>query len=179
MLASTQPQQRLAQFGNRWNVVQTTAGGSNTTPTRQHRELGQAHRARMKCQSMQRVTASQAAPLRKHIDHELICFYSSRRDQESCEQSGAVTQHTHFKAHHMFFSCTTHQSCFQNLLLRCQFSQHCCEEVAYSLGWKQAYPRCAEKHIYFRCFIHFVDTDGTVTLTTLPSTSTSPLLPRS
>ena len=35
-------QQWQAQFGNQWNVVQTTAGESNTMPTRQHLELGQA-----------------------------------------------------------------------------------------------------------------------------------------
>ena len=53
------PQQRQAQFGKQWNVVQTTAGGTNTTPTRQHPELGQTHRARMNCQAVQRVTAGQ------------------------------------------------------------------------------------------------------------------------
>ena len=44
---------------NPWNVVQTTVGGSTTTPTRQHPELGQAHRARMHYHSMQRATANQ------------------------------------------------------------------------------------------------------------------------
>ena len=52
-------QQRQAQFGKQWNVVQTTAGGTNTIPTRQHPELGQTHRARMNCQAVQRVTAGQ------------------------------------------------------------------------------------------------------------------------
>ena len=49
--------------GALWEPVvffQTTAGGSNTIPTRQHPELGQAHRARLNCQSAQRVTGSQA-----------------------------------------------------------------------------------------------------------------------
>ena len=41
------PQQRRAQFGNQLHIVQTTAGGSNTTLMRQHPELGQAHRARV------------------------------------------------------------------------------------------------------------------------------------
>ena len=55
-------------------------------------------------------------------------------------------------------------------------SQYCCEEVVF-----EPYPWC-EKHIsvvshLFRFFIHSTDTDGTVTVTTLPSTS--PLLPRS
>ena len=54
------PQQRQAQFENQWNVVQTMSGGINTTPTRQHRELGQAHRARMNYQTVLRATACQA-----------------------------------------------------------------------------------------------------------------------
>ena len=54
------PHQRQAQFGNGWHVVQTTARGSNTVPTRQHRELGPAHRAHMYYQSTQMVTAGQA-----------------------------------------------------------------------------------------------------------------------
>ena len=41
------PQQRQARFGNQWHLLQTTAGGSNTIPSRQHPELGQAHCARM------------------------------------------------------------------------------------------------------------------------------------
>ena len=40
------PQQRQAQCGNQWNVVQTTHGGSNTIPMRQQPELGQSHRVR-------------------------------------------------------------------------------------------------------------------------------------
>ena len=43
----TTPQQRQAQPGNQRHTVQTTAGRSNTIPTRQHPELGQAHRARI------------------------------------------------------------------------------------------------------------------------------------
>ena len=55
-------QQRQARFENQWHltVVRTTAGASNTIPTRQHPELGQVHRARMECDSRQRVTASQS-----------------------------------------------------------------------------------------------------------------------
>ena len=49
------PQQRQERFGNQQHIVQTTAGGSNTIPTRQHPELGQA---RMEYDSTQRVTAS-------------------------------------------------------------------------------------------------------------------------
>ena len=52
------PQQRQTQFGNQWYVVQTTAGGPNTTPARQHSELGQAQRARMEYDSTQRATGS-------------------------------------------------------------------------------------------------------------------------
>ena len=49
------------------------------------------------------------------------------------------------------------------------------------LGRKQAYPVCAEKRLtvvshLFRFVFHFTDTDGTVTLATL--SSTSPLPPR-
>ena len=57
---SMTPQQRQEQFGNQWYVVQTTTGRSNTTPTRQYPELGQALRARINYQSVQRATASQA-----------------------------------------------------------------------------------------------------------------------
>ena len=53
------PQHRQAQFGNQRYVVQTTAGGSNAIPTRQHRDLGQAHRARMDYHSTQRAIAGQ------------------------------------------------------------------------------------------------------------------------
>ena len=54
------PQPRLAQFGEQRNHVQTTAGGSHATTSRQHPELGQAHRARLVvCQSARRVNASQ------------------------------------------------------------------------------------------------------------------------
>ena len=54
------PQQRQANFGNLWYVVQTTAEGSNTIPARQQTEVGQPHRARMDYPSRQRATASQA-----------------------------------------------------------------------------------------------------------------------
>ena len=47
-------------FWKQWYIVQTTSGGSNTMPTRQHSELGQAHCARMEHDSTQRVTAGQA-----------------------------------------------------------------------------------------------------------------------
>ena len=54
-------QQRQEQFGNQWYIVQTTTGGSNTLPTRQHLEVGQAHRARMGMDyNTQRTTAGQA-----------------------------------------------------------------------------------------------------------------------
>ena len=39
------PQRRQTQFGNQWYIVESTVGGTNTIPTRQHPELGQAHRA--------------------------------------------------------------------------------------------------------------------------------------
>ena len=38
------PQRRQTQFGNQWYIVENTVGGTNTRPTRQHPELGQAHR---------------------------------------------------------------------------------------------------------------------------------------
>ena len=50
------PHQRQAQFGNECHVVPTTATGSNTVPTRQHPELGQAHRGRMYYRTAQMVT---------------------------------------------------------------------------------------------------------------------------
>ena len=62
-----------AQIGNQWNVVKSTAGGSDTIPTRQHPEHGQAHRARMNYQCAGRV-AKQEIPLRKHSDFER-CFF--------------------------------------------------------------------------------------------------------
>ena len=54
------PHQRQAQFGNECHVVPTTATGSNTVPTRQHPELGQAHRGRMYYRTAQMVTTGQA-----------------------------------------------------------------------------------------------------------------------
>ena len=53
-------QQKKNRMWNQWFVFQTTAGGSNTMPSRHHSGLGQAHRARMNSQSVQRTTASQA-----------------------------------------------------------------------------------------------------------------------
>ena len=53
------------RFGNQGHIVHTTSGGSNTVPTR-HAELGQAHRARMKYDSTQRVTASQTRSVSSH-----------------------------------------------------------------------------------------------------------------
>ena len=68
-------QQRQEQFGNQWYVVQTTAGGSNTIPTRQHLEVGEAHRARMHYNSTQRATAT----LRKHSDRETSLLLKKTR----------------------------------------------------------------------------------------------------
>ena len=62
---SEKPTKRRRSKGRRnledqWSAVHTTAGGSITIQTRQHLELGQAHRARMYYQSVQQATASQA-----------------------------------------------------------------------------------------------------------------------
>ena len=178
------PQQKQDQFGNHWNVIQTTAAGRpNTIPTRQHPELGQAHRARINYQSVQRATASQAGSSCTQTQWPRK-NYSSERDQESCDLSGEVQNNTpHSESHHMFSVAQRIQVFF------CQFSSFFwryhvlsigCEEV--ELGWKQDYLRCAEKHVsvvshLFQFFIYFTDTDGTVKITPLPSTS--PLPPRS
>ena len=55
---------------------------------------------------------------------------------------------------------------FSEYVVALPFSQCCCKEVVYACLW------CAENHIsvvshLFLFFIHFTDTDGTVTLTTL------------
>ena len=61
------PQQRQARFGNQWHPVQTSVVVSNTIPTRQHPELGQAHRARRDHNYTQRATSSPAeTPRHKH-----------------------------------------------------------------------------------------------------------------
>ena len=52
----------------------TTVGGSDTIPTRQHPELGQAHRARMEHVSTQRVAAGQAGSSPKHQHLERFVF---------------------------------------------------------------------------------------------------------
>ena len=51
--------QLQTQFENQWYSVQTTAIRSNTIPTRQHPQLGQAHRDRTTCNSTQRATVCQ------------------------------------------------------------------------------------------------------------------------
>ena len=62
------PDQRQAQLGNQWNDVETTAGASHTVPTRQHPELGEAHRARMNYQSDLSIgAAGDRLPTRKFL----------------------------------------------------------------------------------------------------------------
>ena len=94
------PQQKQAQSGNQWNVVQTATGRFSTTPTRQH--LGHAHRARMKDQSVSRTNANQARSYSSQAQWPRKCFV----------QNNTLT----FSTSHVF-SCTTHRSC----LLRCHF----------------------------------------------------------
>ena len=82
------PEQRQAQFGKQWNVVQTPAGGCNTRPWCQHPEPGHDHCARMnvnRCSG--RPFAKQEVPLRKQSDRERFSI-PSERDQESCDLSG-------------------------------------------------------------------------------------------
>ena len=58
--------------------------------TRQHAELGQAHCARLKYQSVQQVTAGKQdvlVPQRKHSEHGRF-FYFTERDQDSCDLRG-------------------------------------------------------------------------------------------
>ena len=65
------PQQRQAQFGNPWYIDLTTAGGSNTIPTRPHPELGQSRRARIDYNSAQRATlAKQEYLLHRHSNRD-------------------------------------------------------------------------------------------------------------
>ena len=91
------PQQGQAQLENQWHVVQTATGGSNTIPTRQRHELGQAHRARMNHQAEQRVTACQAGSSSTQAQWPRK-IHSSERNQESCDLSeGGVEQHTRFQ----------------------------------------------------------------------------------
>ena len=89
------PQQGQPQFGIQWHVVSTTAMGSNTIPTRQHPELGHAHRARMDCFTPHsgRPLAKQEVPIHNHNRGKNI-FESSSRDQESCYLRGVVESNT-------------------------------------------------------------------------------------
>ena len=69
---------------------------------------------------------SNSAPIRRTLE----LFLRHRR----CRTTHT---HTHFSSTSHVFSCTTHQSCFQNLLLRCNFVS------SFGVEWKQAYPWCA------------------------------------
>ena len=104
---------RQAQFGNQWNVVQTTAGGCNTIATRQHPELGPAHRARMNHQSVQRATARRAGSSFCVTAKENILLLGTQ-PRIFRSDAGSVEHHTHFSSISFVF------------LL---FSQYCCEEV--------------------------------------------------
>ena len=156
------PQQRKAQFGNQWNGVQTTGGGSNKMPTRQHLDFGQAHRARMRTNiSAQRATASQAgSPFYAGTATKRVFFYSSERDRESCDLSGkSRTTHSRFSTSFVT-SGTMVVEVEQNLY-----------------GSRLTFG--VQKSVSLLCHIcsviHFTDADGTVAFTTF--SSTSPLLP--
>ena len=86
-----------------------------------------------------------------------------------------VEEHIHLQARHMFSVARR---------ITVVFKLFCCAAVvslllsrgSLELGWKRSHLWCADKHIsvvlhLFQFFIHFTDTDGTVTLTTLASIS--------
>ena len=70
-------------FWKQWYIIQTTSGESNTMPTRQHPELGQAHCARMEHDSTQRVTAGQAGHPLCTFQHHAPSFSASRNTSAS------------------------------------------------------------------------------------------------
>ena len=134
---------RQTQVGNQWKIVQAAAGGSNSIPTRQHPELGQADRARMNHQSVQRATASQAGssstqaqcPRKKNIlllrTRSRILRFERRRE---------VQQHTRF--HHIIClhsasRCTTHQVVFKLRCSAASFSSLLLDVQIEEPGWKQ------------------------------------------
>ena len=85
-----------ARYGNRSHLVQATAGGSNTMPTRQHRELGQARRARMEYDSTQCwVLAKQEVLVPKHKNRERIIPSPHKAIKNIAIWAGRVEQHTH------------------------------------------------------------------------------------
>ena len=150
------PQQRQVHFRNQWNVVQTTAGGSNTKPTRPHPELGQAHRAPMIInRGSEWPLAKQEGPLRKHSDVER--FFTPPNVIKNLE-IWAKENNT------ICFICL--QLHDRQILLRCHFFSCCCLPEIEDFGWKQSNPGCAEKHIIAAAhlsqnLIHSTDTDGT------------------
>ena len=103
---------------------------------------------------MQRTQQAHTENCRNRIETELI-------------QNSTVT---FFSTSHVF-SCTTHQRCFQNCLLRC----HVLSIVVKGLfrTWMEGGLRlvCRKTHLcrdtLLPVFIHFTDVDGTVTRTTL------------
>ena len=142
------PQQRQAQFGNQRHVALTAAGGSNTIPMRQHPELGQAHFARLNYQSVQWAQAKQEVPARKHGDQ---CFFSTERDQKSCDLSGGCGTTDSLSNTSHVISGTTHQSCFQHLLLRCQFLTFFFEEVVLTTDGSRPKIWCAAESASLSC----------------------------
>ena len=98
---------------------------------RVHPENGQAHRGRMNCHSVQRATTSQARSSSTQAQRERF-FYSSERDQESCDLKGRCGTTHSLLAHHwssFAMKCTTYQSCLQHLLLRCHFLRYFVVEI--------------------------------------------------
>ena len=122
------PQQGQAQFGNWWNVVQTTAGGSNTMPTRQHPELGQARRDRMNYQS------AQAGD--RH-ERTLLLLPQHAIKNLAIRAVAVENTHTHFLSPSHVYSCTTHPGCFSGSFVALPLSHCCCEEVVFR-SWMEA-----------------------------------------
>ena len=132
------PQQMQTQFGSQWYAVQTTAGGSDARPTRQHPELGQDHRAHMEYDEVL---------LHKHSNSDSFLVLGTR-SRISRSERGGVEQRAHFKhTPCTSFSCCpqTHYNRFRISLLRCHFQ--CCCGGSIEPGWKQAELWCAEKCI--------------------------------
>ena len=134
--------QRQARSGNQWHKIQSTSGRSNTIPTRQHPELGQAPCARMNY-FLQRATVRLEESSQSQNFRAKICSRSRILRFERVYNNTPCACLNN--AHHCYQSHATHR--FQNLVF--------------------ANPRCAEKHITivshpFLFVIHSTDTDGTV-----------------
>ena len=132
---------------NQWYLVQTSAGRSNTIPTRQHPELAKNS---PRPNELSIGAAGDRQPSKKCFHASRVTkkvFFSSEHDQESCDLNGGCRTNTlFFSAHHLFPITRRINVVFKLFLLRCHFPSIV---VIRKFGtWrKQAYLWCAEERI--------------------------------